>query len=268
MEKICQNFLPISPWEKIVTSRLPGIQPLEHMDLLYLVDDAFDAQISYRDFLIKEKRSEVFYLSDKALPSAQELLGSILTILKNNSKYEIHPDKVQRPDKKIIFLKEDNPIIMAGRLIQEDLLILHWDKTLQEHILEGGVLCFPALWTLKEKINKPLSRIHKPVAHYNDKITRSVQRMFNNLKVDKPIWRANWYLYKNPELFSPLSEKFSHTTQKEYFEGDFWVRVERQTLNRLPVTNAILFGIHTYVVNKKQLTLKQVTSLKNYSLSK
>ena len=38
-------------------------------------------------------------------------------------------------------------------LIQEDLL-LHWDDNFQEHILEGGVLCFPALWTLKEKINK------------------------------------------------------------------------------------------------------------------
>ena len=268
MDKICQKFLPISPWETNVTSRLPGIQPLEHMDSLYTVDDAFNAQMSYRDFLIKEKRSEIFYLSETVLPSAQELLESVLAILKKNSKYKIYPDRVQRPDKEIIFLKEDNPIITAGRLIQEDLLILHWDDNFQEHILEGGVLCFPALWTLKEKIKKPLSRIHKPVAHYDKKITRSVQRMFNNLKVNKPIWRANWYLYKDPELFTPLSEKFSHTTEKEYFEGDFWVRVERQTLKRLPLTNAILFGIHTYVVNKKQLTLKQITSLKNYSLNK
>ena len=268
MDKICQNFLPISPWEKNVTSRLPGIQPLEHVDLLYMVDDAFNAQMSYRDFLIKEKRSEIFYLSEKSLHSAQELLESVIAILKNNSRYKIYPDRIQRPDKKIIFLKEDNPIIIAGRLIQEDLLILHWDNNFQEHILEGGILCFPALWTLNEKINKPLSRIHKPVEQYNEKITRSVQRMFNNLKVDKPIWRANWYLYKDPELFSPLSEKFSHTTEKKYFEGDFWLRVERQTLKRLPETNAIIFGIHTYVVNKKQLTLKQITSLKNYSLNK
>ena len=268
MKEICQNFLPICPWEKIVTSRLPGIQPLEHLYQLYIVDDAFNAQMSYRDYLIKEKRSEIFSLSKKALPAAEELLESILAILKNKSKYKIYPDRVQRPDKKIIFLNEDNPIITAGRLIQEDLLILHWDNSHQEHILEGGVLCFPALWTLKEKINKPLSRIHKPVLPYNDKITRSVQRMFNHLKVDKPIWRANWYLYKDPELFSPLSEKFSHTTKKDYFEGDFWVRVERQTLKRLPDSNAIIFGIHTYVVNRNNLTLKQITSLKNYSLNK
>ena len=71
MDKICQKFLPISPWEKNVTSRLPGIQPLEHMDSLYIVDDAFNAQMSYRDFLIKEKRSEIFYLCEKVFYSLQ-----------------------------------------------------------------------------------------------------------------------------------------------------------------------------------------------------
>ena len=60
MEKTCQKYLPISPWEKVVTARLPGIQPLKHADLLYLEDDAFNAQMSYRDLLIKEKRSKIF----------------------------------------------------------------------------------------------------------------------------------------------------------------------------------------------------------------
>ena len=123
---------------------------------------------------------------------------------------------------------------------------------------------FLASAILEEKINKPLSRIHKPVVPYDNKVAKSVQRMFDNLKVDRPLWRANWYLYDNPELFTPLTEKFSHTTRKEYFEGEFWVRVERQTLTRLPNTNSIVFGIHTYVVNKKDLNKQQVTSLKEF----
>ena len=73
-----------------------------------MVDDAFNAQMSYRDFLIKEKRSEIFYLSEKVLLSAQELLEFILNILKNNSEYKIYNDRVKRPDNKIIFLNEDN----------------------------------------------------------------------------------------------------------------------------------------------------------------
>ena len=264
MDKICQNFLPISPWEKNVTSRLPGIQPLEHVDLLYIVDDAFNAQMSYRDYLIKEKRSEVFYLNEKSLSAAQELLEFILNILKTKSEYKIYKDRVKRPDNKIIFLNEDNPIVVAGRIVQEDLLILNWSNSYNEHVLNGGILCFPALWKLREKINKPLSRIHKPVKIYDIRVTRSVQRMFNNLQTNKPLWRANWYLYQDPELFSPLSEEFSHTTNKEFFDGDFWVRVERQTLMRLPNTESIIFGIHTYVVKKDNLQDKQITSLKQF----
>ena len=134
-----------------------------------------------------------------------------------------------------------------------------------EHVLDGGILCFPALWKLREKINKPLSRIHKPVKIYDTRVTRSVQRMFNNLKTNNPLWRANWYLYQDPELFSPLSEEFSHTSNKEFFEGNFWVRVERQTLMRLPETKSVVFGIHTYVVQKQDLLENQVTSLKLFS---
>ena len=118
---------------------------------------------------------------------------------------------------------------------------------------------------LREKINKPLSRIHRPVKVYDARVTRSVQRMFNNLKTNNPLWRANWYLYQDPELFSPLSEKFSHTSNKEFFDGNFWVRVERQTLMRLPETKSIVFGIHTYVVQKQDLLENQVTSLKQFS---
>jgi hypothetical protein len=88
--------------------------------------------------------------------------------------------------------------------------------------------------------------------------------MFNNLQTNKPLWRANWYLYQDPELFSPLSEEFSHTTNKEFFDGDFWVRVERQTLMRLPNTESIIFGIHTYVVKKDNLQDIQITSLKRF----
>ena len=68
--------------------------------------------------------------------------------------------------------------------MQEDLLILNWNSSYNEHVLDGGILCFPALWKLTEKVNKPLSRIHKPVKTYDPKVTRSVQRMFNNLKTN------------------------------------------------------------------------------------
>ena len=40
MKDICQNFLPYSPWDNRATSRLPGIQPLENKEMLFIKDEA------------------------------------------------------------------------------------------------------------------------------------------------------------------------------------------------------------------------------------
>ena len=261
MRIICQNKLPISPWDNTATARLPGIQPLKDKTL-FIVDDAFEQQMEYRDHLIKEMRLKVFELNVIAQEAAGELLTLVLKNLRNTPGYSLKGSKVIRPDGKKVSLKDDNELVTAGRLVQEDLLILDWDKTLREHVLVGGVLCFPALWTLEEKMNKPMSRIHRPVEHYTEKVSKIVQRMFDNLQPDTALWRANWYLYSNPELFSPQEESLSHTTQKSFFEGNFWVRVERQTIFKLPQSNAIIFGIHTFVVHRSSLSTEQMLSLK------
>ena len=261
MRLICQKSLPLSPWESEVTARLPGIQPLRTEEL-FLQDDAFADQMEYRDELILKNRPKVFQLNDVAKSATQELLDFVVAKLNQNRNYKVGGSKITRPDGKTLSTDDDNQLVIAGRLVQEDLLVLQWDSELNEHVLDGGVLCFPALWTLEEKMSKPMSRIHQPVEHYTEKISNIVQRMFNNLKVDTPLWRANWYLYNDPELFSPQKEEFSQTTRKSFFEGDFWVRVERQTLFRLPKSDAIVFGIHTYVVGRSELTSAQVKSLK------
>ena len=44
-------------------------------------------------------------------------------------------------------------------------------------------------------------------------------------------------------------------------EKDWWIRVERQTFNKLPLSGAVLFGIHTYVVSPKSLEKVQLEKL-------
>ena len=264
MREICQKKLPISPWDKDVTARLPGIQPLKK-NSLFLVDDAFNQQMQYRDHLIGKNRTKVFQLNITAQEAASELLGLVLENLRDSRGYSISGSQIARPDGKVISLKNENELVIAGSLVQEDLLILEWNKEVREHVLVGGLLCFPALWTLQEKMNKPMSRIHRPVEHYTEKISKVVQRMFNNLQPDTALWRANWYLYKDPELFSPQRESLSHTTQKSFFDGNFWVRVERQTIFKLPLSNFLVFGIHTFVVHRSSLSSEQILTLKQNS---
>jgi hypothetical protein len=139
------------------------------------------------------------------------------------------------------------PLLTLGRLVQEDLCLM--DSVGGEHVLTGAVLCFPASWTLAQKIGRPLSDIHMPVPSYDEGITRRVQRMFDAIRPEQPLWRANALLYDDPTLFQPRREGVPRPRPVE----KTYLRSERQCLLRLPETRAVVFTIHTFVLRRSDL---------------
>lgn len=128
--------------------------------------------------------------------------------------------------------------------MQEDLCILEKPAGAAEHVLTGAVLCFPSAWTLAQKIGRPLMRIHAPVEEYDEGIGRRVQRLFDGVQVGRPLWRFNWLPTDDTALFRPKLEY----ADKIRAAGMAYLRSERQTILRLPRTRAVVFGIHTYMV--------------------
>jgi hypothetical protein len=63
--------------------------------------------------------------------------------------------------------------------------------------------------------------------------------------------RANLVLHANGELFNPQPESHHHETAAPARTG--LLRVERQVLLRLPVTRAVVFSIHTYLLRPEAL---------------
>jgi hypothetical protein len=114
-----------------------------------------------------------------------------------------------------------------------------------EHVLTGAVLCFPASWTLAEKFMKPLVRIHKPVDSYDANIAKRVQRLFDGVRVGRPVWRFNALHYADAELFHPRTED---APREDDYEEQRFLRSEKQVIMRLPETDAVVFAIHTFVV--------------------
>ena len=237
MPYICQDHLPLSPWMSVATSKLPGVQPVK-ADNFFLTDDAFEPQMKYRENLFNTKRDKVFFDNFEIENACIELLDFVIFELKKNDKYSFNGNKVTRPDGVEVNLLKGNPLVVAAHLVQEDLLLLR--KEGSEHVLRAGVLCFPASWTLSEKKNKSLTSIHGPVAEYGANLASRIEKMFSNLKPETPIWRGNFLLYDNPELFQPRLEKEekgnSHKTVAKY------LRVERQTLKKLPLALSTLTG--------------------------
>jgi hypothetical protein len=142
---------------------------------------------------------------------------------------------------------------MAARLVPEDLLLLAPfadaatdDATAVKWHLVAASLCFPAHWVLAEKIGKPLAAIHEPVPHYDERLAGPVDRFFNKMTIGPISARMNWSLQVGSDLFTP------HRAQRQAAEGDLdnhqlCLRLENQTLRKLPQTGFVLFTIRTHI---------------------
>lgn len=254
MAPILHTKLPFAPWMDPRTNRLPGVLPLDSDDWLR-VDEAFAAQIAERDRLIAGLPDQVHALLPGAVPAAEELYACVLGRLATQPGYEVGPDAVRRPDGISVALDPAQPLLTLGRLVQEDLCLLEADG--DEHVLTGAILCFPASWTLAQKIGRPLSSIHVPVPSYDDGITRRVQRMFDAIRPGQPLWRGNSLLYDDPSLFQPRLEGESRPRPVDRT----YLRSERQCLLRLPETQAVVFTIHTYVLRRSDLSPQQEAAI-------
>jgi len=250
MDEVFQTRLPVSPWAEPATRRLPGIQALDPADWLE-VDEAYAGQMALRDRLIAEREAEVHALLPEAAAAADELYRRVLAELPRLG-YTLAGDRAQCPDGRAVTLDPARPLVTLGRLCQEDFCLLQPGPD-GEHVLTGAILCFPAGWVLAEKIGRPLMRIHRPVRPYTEDIGRRVQRLFDAIRPERPLWRANAHHSRAP-LYHPVSEaqrKVPGAASMPY------VRSERQCLLRLPETGAVVFSIHTYRVRKTDLTEAQ-----------
>ena len=222
---------------------LPGTRPISP-DEWIICDDAFSQQMALRDKLIATKKDKVLAISDEAQEAAVELLKMTLDFCVSKLGYKKNVNKIIRPDKVSVEIDLNEPMTFLGRLVQNDFCILQ--KKDNEHVLTAAALCFPASWSLEEKFLKPLIDIHIPVKAYDGNIAKRVQRLFDGLQINRPVWRFNALYYEDPNLFQPRS--VNQPRRKPAPNKVKYFRSERQTIIKLPESGAIIFGIHTFVV--------------------
>jgi len=216
--------------------RLPGTMPCDAKDWLR-VDEAYGAQMAYRAQLLADRPEAVLYENDTTRQTAGEVLQEALLVLPDLG-FSVADDHVICPDGRRVLIDQAGPLRTLGHLVQEDICVL--EKRGDEHVMTSAVLCFPANWRLAEKINRPLTGIHEPVAEYDPNIARRVQRLFDGVQVGRPLWRFNKLFYADPDLHQPHRQAITDDMR--------FVRSERQCILRMPRTQAVIFTIHSFVV--------------------
>jgi hypothetical protein len=232
-----------------------GLKPLDLKDWIE-IDAHFDAYLTEKVRLYAEIPEKVFVEEPDTREAQREvldLLGEHLVGRYSETYRRVGAGLEVAGSGKRKTAFSDAPLVAASLLVQEDLILMR--KGENGWRLAAGSLCFPSSWSLTEKFGKPLHEIHDPVPDFGQgtRMNELINRMFD--KLAQPVLRWNWSLQAGPDLYHPLSsqqrsERAEKRPSKFAGDADFasaFIRVERQTLRKLPKSGDILFTIRIHL---------------------
>jgi len=218
------------------------------------IDTDLSAHLTEKHRLLAERPTEVFGALPHALAGSQEALDLLVEHLATYFPHVYQRDaeaitNQATGERWTLVDSALHPLDLAGRLVQEDLCLMQRDSVNGIYRLVAASLCFPTRWWLHEKLGHSLATIHGPTPHYAETIATPMDRSFDKLKPERSVWRLNWSVLDNGALFQPTGHgRKDYTTDvtAENAGEKLWLRVERQTLRRLPQSGDILFTIRIY----------------------
>ena len=225
-----------------------GLKPLDGTEWID-VDETLAAQLAEKRHILAAHPAETFMVEPGTEASQAELLHLLADHLparfpavyrKQGNSIAILPtgDKVD--------LAKGPALLTAALLVPEDLVILR--KSGAGWRLVAAALAFPSSWVLAEKFGRPMHEIHAAVPGFGPgtRPAQLIERMFDNMRPETPMIRWNWSPYGDDRLYHPDSLG-PQTRRFDAAMANIFLRVERQTLRRLPQSGDIVFTIRIHL---------------------
>ncbi len=134
-------------------------------------------------------------------------------------------------------------LLSASALVSDDLVVM--EKRGCDWLCTGLTLTAPTFFSIDDAFGHDLTALHGPVPD-GHRLARRIGRVFDGLQPDTVLERFNWTLQCGPDRFTPdgapLRARATMIAQAEA-EATVHLRVERQTIRKLPRTGAVLFTI-------------------------
>ncbi len=253
------NALPThAPYDGSSKPFTIGLKPLDLADWIE-VDENLAAHLAEKRRLYAEIPHKVFVEEPDTRAAQQEVLDLLAAHLPERFPRTHRPANgaaevigaAARPFAPPL----DAPLVAASLLVQEDLILMRRGE--DGWRLAAGSLCFPSSWVLTEKFGKPLHTIHIPVPGFGpgSRPDEVIARMFDGLQ-GQLVERFNWSIQAGDALYHPLTDvqrtdRATSRPSKFADAGDIdagaFIRVERQTLRKLPVSRDVLFTIRIHL---------------------
>ncbi|KAF2624735.1 hypothetical protein BU25DRAFT_474681 [Macroventuria anomochaeta] len=233
-------------WAYHQTMSLTKMEPDWWLEL----ENTYEKRMKQRANLLTERGDAVLQALEGSELACKELMEMALQFLcarypqyfsLNASKMVFHNDILKTETD----LRETPPLHVIFQNIPEDFAIMLRNEKTGYYVFRAGIICSALGWNVGTKIGLHLHEIHAPIPDYKEKMQFSMDRYFAKKPTDKPIQRGSWGLEVDQPLFMPPGD--SHENYRGYQMPDLelsrcHLRVDWQTLRRLPLSGAVVFN--------------------------
>jgi hypothetical protein len=206
-------------------------------------DDALAAYYQNKRVARQQWGDAVYRSLPESEAAQRELHKALLDHLlsQHHSSYVRDQQRLSLPQLELSWaIDAEHPLWQASLWVQDDICLLQDSQ--EGYRLTAASLCAASFWRLEDKLGKSLDRIHDPVPGFNEQLAPQVNRFFRHIKIGVPVWRSNWSVVAT----NALNQRYA-TDATVSADSPLYLRVERQSLRRLPLTGAVVFTIRVYV---------------------
>ena len=149
----------------------------------------------------------------------------------------------------------EEPLLILSRFIVEDFVLLQQQDG--NVAITAAANPYTSSGRIIASVGGGMPWAHEPVPGLNATLGSRIDRILVNVREGVPAERFNWMVTAIGALLFPPDSHAANAAASEiaarllgaepgHCGEHLWIRVERQTLLRLPKTKAIAFSIHTY----------------------
>lgn len=214
------------------------------------LENTYKLRVSQRKKLYEEHGESVLQWLPGSELACKELMEMSLQFLcaRYPQYFSLSEDK-KTFENKILGTKqivnEKHPLLVMLDNVPEDFAIMLRNPETGYYHFRAGMICSALGWNVGTKIGLQLHQIHAPIPDYKEKMQFSMDRFFTKMPSFKPIQRGSWGLEVDQPLYMPPGdphEKYRDFQAPELTLDRCHLRVDWQTLRRLPLSGAIVFN--------------------------